>query len=348
MKRPTQVDVARLAGVSRATVSYVVNGLADGYVSITPETRERVLQAAAELGYHPDSMAQSLRMGVSNTVGVLIPDMHNPHYWQIVRGIELEVQTHDYDVLLMSTSLNPDRELHSLRSLAQRRVDGLILLLSFPEHVQEEIETLVQNRKPVVIIGRQTSHSDSVRTSYGAGGSDVMSHLLGLGHRRIGLVFGVAHPNLGADRMAAYRKGLETAGVPVDESLIQYCGTTIEEGYKAAALLLDIADPPTALVVINDLLAIGVLRAVRERGVRVPKGISVASFDDVEMAAYLNPPLTTVHVEAEEMGRTAVRLIFQRLADPALPPQAAFLPGKLMVRGSTGPVSSKRKSRKNP
>lgn len=338
MKRPTQQDVAKLAGVSRATVSYVVNGLTDGYVTITDETRERILQAIAELGYQPDATAQSLRSGTTNTVGLLIPDMHNPHYWQIAAGVESELQTQGFDVLLMSAALDPERELHSVKTLTRRRIDGLILLLTYYDRLRNELDALVRQRKPLVLIGTSASTVDIARTSYKEGAVAVMKHLLELGHRRIGLVYGVGavYPEQGTDRLVAYRQGLQSVGLTTDDSLILYCGTTIDEGYKAGLSLLDHPVPPTAIIVINDMLAMGVMRAVSERGLRIPDDLSVASFDDIEMAAYLNPPLTTVHIDAEELGRAATRLIFRRINDPDLPPQEIFVPGHLIIRGTTG------------
>lgn len=344
MKRPTQIDVARLAGVSRATVSYVLNGLTDGPISITEETRRRVLKAIDELGYQPDAMAQSLRSGTTNTIGLLLPDMHNPHYWQIASGVEQEAQSEGYDLLLNSTSLDPDRELHSLRALSRRRIDGLILLLTFAEGVNDEIEQLVERRKPLVMMNGGLANIpgiDVAATSYYPGAMELMNYLLSLGHQRIGFIFGVAHDKMGLDRLSAYQEALQSADLPYDENLIEACGTTLEEGYLAAGRLLDRSPHPTALVVINDLLAIGALRAVAERGLRVPQDISIASFDDIDLASYVNPPLTTVRMDAEELGRMSARLVFTRLVNPKLAPQKIHIPSRLVIRSSTGPVSKR-------
>jgi len=343
MKRPTQVDVAKLAGVSRATVSYVLNDVADSYVAITEETRQRVLKAAAELGYQPDAMAQSLRSGMTNTIGLLIPDMHNPHYWQIAYGVEQEVRSKGFDVMLMSASLNPDYELHSVQTLARRRIDGLILLLTFFDHVQSEVDRLVQQRKPLVLIGTSASKIDMARTSFKEGAVEAMKHLLQLGHRRIGLVYGIGgvgvpYPDQGNDRLVAYRQGLQSVGLTTDESLIQYCGTTLNEGYKAATNLLKREIPPTAIIVINDMLAIGVMRAIYDYHLRIPEDVSIVSFDDIDVAAYVQPPLTTVHVDGEALGRAASQLIFRRLENPTLPPQEIFISSQLVIRGTTGPA----------
>jgi LacI family transcriptional regulator len=338
MKRPTQADVARLAGVSRATVSYVISGRAKDDISITEETRQRVLQAIERLGYQPDASAQSLRRGSTRTIGLLIPDLHNPHYWQIVRGVEEEVASQGYDLLFNSTSLNPERERECVRALLRRRIDGLILLLTYPTTLLEEARALIRPRSPLVLLGSAAQDMDTVLPSHGQGATQLMAHLLELGHRRIGLVLGVATPELGADRLAAYQSALHDHGLPVDETLIERCGSALDDGYQASWRLLQRQPRPTAIVVINDLLAIGALRAAADLGLRVPAEVSVASFDDIEVAAYLCPPLTTVRVNAEEMGTTAARLLFARLHDPERPPQHIRLPAQLVVRGSTGPA----------
>lgn len=335
-KRPTQHDVARLAGVSRATVSYVINGLADSAETITEETRQRVLKAVDELGYQPDAMAQSLRSGISRTVGLLIPDLHNPHYWQIISGVDQEVRSAGYDLLMINTALDPSRELHSIRALSQRRIDGLILLLTFPGQVSDTIRQLAQHDRPLILINGSMPGMNVVSTSYSTGATELMSYLLASGHCRIGLIYGVAHPDLGIDRLNAYRHCLQNAGIDSGDQLVEPCGTTLEDGYAAAHRLLDRVPAPTAIIAINDLLAIGALRAALERGLRVPNDLSVASFDDIDVAAYLNPPLTTVRIDAEQIGRSAAQQMFARLQTPDLPPQTLHLSGRLIIRASTG------------
>jgi LacI family transcriptional regulator len=338
MKRPTQSDVARLAGVSRATVSYVISGHANGAIALTEETRRRVLQAAEQLGYQPHAAAQSLRAGATHTIGMLIPDMRNPHYWQIVCGVEEVARAHGYDLLLSHAALNPDRELESVNALLRGRVDGLALILTFPDRLTEEAKLLAQRRSPVVLFSEGIAGLDMVLPGHGEGAVEMMAHLLALGHRRIGLVYGVAIPELARDRLGAYRRALQEAGLPLSEELIEYCGPTLADGYKAAARLLDRPPRPTALLAVNDLLAVGVLRLLADRGLRVPEDVSVAGFDDIDVASYLVPPLTTVRVNAEEVGRTAGRLIFERMNDPERPLQSIRIPAELVKRTSTGPA----------
>ena len=189
-----------------------------------------------------------------------------------------------------------------------------------------------------MLLGKDIDGLDSVEITYYEGGCQVMRHLLELGHQRIGFIHGVAHPSQGLTRLKAYREMLNRAGLPIDEDLIQHCSTTLEAGYQAASRLLDLHPGPTAILAINDLLAMGTLRAIYNRGLQVPEDISIASFDDIEFAEYTNPPLTTVQVYAEEIGRTTARLLLMRLQNPELPPQHIRMPTSLIVRNSTGSV----------
>lgn len=342
MKRPTQADVAKLAGVSRAVVSYVLNDRTEGRIAITPETRRRVLAAIGQLGYQPDAAAQSLRLGRTHSVGVLIPDAHNPHYWQIVQGVESEAQARGYDLFLSSTSLDPDRELAAVRALMRGRIDGLILILTYRGLLDPELQMLAHTRNPLVLVGASPGSEcrcDMVTPGLASGAPEMMRYLIGLGHRRIGFIFGVAAPELGADRLDAYRRELAAAGEPVDESLIVRCGPRLEDGYRTALRLLDRNPRPTALLAINDYLAFGVLRACAERGLRVPEDISVAGFDDIESSSYLVPALTTVRTNAEEIGRSAMRLLLERMQQPDETCRQMYVPAELAVRGSTGPVA---------
>jgi LacI family transcriptional regulator len=322
-------------------VSYVLSGRTGGSISVADETRSRVLQAAGQLGYEPNSTAQSLRLRANKTIGLLVPDTGNPYYWQLLQGAEAEAQACGYDILLVNTALDPHREREAVRAVLRRRVDGLLIILAFRDQVIEEVRNIVGRRNAVVLIGEAATidnRLDSVRSDHAGGALQMMAHLLALGHRHIGFVFGVAGPPLGQERLLAYRQSLQDAGVMDDASLVEHCGVTLEDGYRAAHRLLDRAPRPTAILVINDLLAIGVLRAINERGLRIPDEISVAGFDDIAMTRYLSPPLTTVRVHAEEVGRTAMRLCFERMRDPERPLQSVCVPAELVRRGSTGPV----------
>jgi LacI family transcriptional regulator len=336
-KRPTQVDVARLAGVSRATVSYIVNGVTDDRVSITPETRQRVLDAVRELDYQPDATAQSLRLGKTHTIGLLIPDMRNPHLWQVARGAEQQTQAKGYDLLLASTALDAERESTMMNALSRRRIDGLILMLTHSTLLNREFDRLAKKRMPMVVMGEYVPLLDMVQHGYDQAALTVMRHLIDLGHRRIGLVYGVDSQQHGTERLEAYQQALIASGIPINPHFVIKCGGKIEEGYQAAQQLLLCRPRPTAIIVINDLLAIATLRAIADCGLSVPRDVSIISYDDIDFASYLTPALTTVHGNAEEMGRAAVRLIFERIRDPSRPPQRIAIASQLIVRETTGP-----------
>ncbi|MBX3010395.1 MAG: LacI family DNA-binding transcriptional regulator [Caldilineaceae bacterium] len=347
-KRPTQADVARLAGVSRATVSYVVNGVDTGRVTLTAETRQRVLAAIQQLGYQPDARAQALRSGgIAKTIGLLLPDLHNPYYWKVAAGVEREAQQAGFDLALYSTALNAEREAHTLQALLQRRIDGLILHLTFPQSARTLLEAFTQRGNPVVILHEllpdfqaALAKLDTVvlKPSYRESAHQLMHHLFSLGHRRIGFLYGVATPAIDSGRLLAYQEALQAMGIAVEDRLIARCGITLADGYQATQRLLQQQPRPTAIVAINDLLAIGALRAIVECGLRVPTDVSLTGFDDIEMAAYLNPPLTTVQYDAIAVGRAAVKLILQRLDEPMRPVQVCYLPTRLLIRQSTGPA----------
>lgn len=343
-KRPTQNDVARLAGVSRGTVSFVVNGLADGKVAISPETRARVWQAVEELGYVPDAGAQALRSGSTQTIGLIMPDLRNPHFWENAEGVEQEAHAAGYRLLLSSMELNAQYGADIFQDLAGRRIDALILmgeLIDQSTTAQAVLARSLKRRLPIVEINNSpmVGHPvDSVVANYREAATAVMGHLLQLGHRRVALVYGVALPEMGLDRLEPYQECLRTAGLPSDPALIVHCGPRIEDGYQAAVQLLSQEARPTAIVAINDLLAIGVLRAAADCGLHVPGDLSVVGFDDIEMARYLAPQLTTASRDAVRMGREAARLALDRLHNPELPRQMVEIPSQLVIRQSTGPA----------
>jgi LacI family transcriptional regulator len=338
VKRPTQVDVARLAGVSRATVSYVLNDQTDQRIPISADTRQRVLDAIAELGYEIDARAQSLRSGETKTLGVLVPLYENPYFWQILYGISTEAEAAGYSLLLSHNPLTPEQERLSLRELAQHRMDGLILLISFKLLPLPILKQLRKTTSPIVEITATGSEFDHVLSGYAAGTEALMSHLFELGHRRIGFVYGVVHVSQGYDRLLTYRKVLKDAGLPDDDHFVQHCGPTLEDGYQAALHLLSQPERPTALLVINDLLGVGVLRAAADLGLRVPDDLSVASFDDIPFASYTVPRLTTVTIYPEQNGRDAVRLLLKRLREPDRPQEVITSGWQLILRESTGPA----------
>ena len=340
MKRPTQATVARHAGVSAATVSYVLNGTNNGRVQISEETRQRVLAAVEELGYEPDARAQALASGSTKTVAVLIPDLRNPHFGEYATGIEEAAREAGYHILLSSSTLNDEYALDILKVLARRQVDGLIVSSSFileSEEARATLADILTRGLPVVGLGENYG-VDTVSAPYDAATKEAITYLLSLGHRRLGLVYGTGGHELGLDRLQPFQDGLQAGGISFDSDLIVECGPTIKDGYQAATRLLELASRPTAIIAINDLLAIGTIRAAVDLGLHVPNDLSVMSYDDIPMADYLVPRLTTVTKDALNLGRKAFEVLLARLQNPDLPQQHVHCPVRLIIRESTGAV----------
>lgn len=329
-------DVARQAGVSKTTVSFVLNS--SDTPNIPDETRQRILDAVEELGYELDARAQALRSGNTKTIALIIPDLRNPHFCEYATGIEEAARASGYHLLLSSTTLNDEYAVEIFKDLARRRFDGLILASSFILDSDEARATLMQIQKrglPVVELSENYG-VDSVFSDYFEATKEVMSYLLSLGHRRIGLIYGVGGHELGQDRLQPYQEALKTAGIPAEASLIAECGPTIEDGYQAAIKLLRLPSRPTAIIAINDLLAISAVRAAADAGLHLPTDLSLVGYDDIPMANYITPRLTTVTKNALTLGKKAFEVLLTRIQNPDLPRQRIHNPAKLILRESTG------------
>ncbi len=320
--------------MSRATVSFVLNERSRTRVPISEETRQKVMEAARQLGYQPNVLAQSLKAGSSQAIGFLIPALHNPHYWDVLDGAEEEITARGYHLILVVSNLNPEREQQALHSLLRRRLDGMILMPTFMDMFPEELKAARERSIPVVFT-TPAEGMDWVFPNMRSGAEQLMDHLLGLGHRRIGFINGVARPNLAQTRLDIYLEKIKTSGLAECAELIRCCGHHVEDGYQEARALLDLPNPPTAIWAINDLLATGALRAIHERGLRMPEEVALAGFDNIAFAQQLYPPLTTVQMPARELGGRAAEILFERMENPDLPPMQEMLPTRLIVRQST-------------
>ncbi len=335
MKRPTQKDVAQKAGVSRSTVSYVLNDQTELKIPISDETRQRVMDVIAELGYEPDARAQSLRSGDTNIVGVIIPAIQNPFFWQLLSGISAGLQENGYSLHLSHHPLDMQQEANTIRELTRQPVDGFILLAAIKYLLPRLSDYIRNSGRPIVEITAAKAEFDHVVHTYASSTRALMAHLLELGHQRIGFVYGITKEVQGFDPLLIYRDLLKATGLQTYEV---HCNESLEGAYQAAHSLLQQKDRPTALIVINDMLAIAVMRAANDLGLSIPRDLSVASFDDIPFANYTVPRLTTVSGKSEESGREAVRLLLNRFAEPNLPQQVAEPEVQLIIRESTGPV----------
>jgi LacI family transcriptional regulator len=344
MKRPSQLDVAKAAGVSRTTVSFVLNGVSNGNVSISDETRKRVLSAIETLGYVPDARARSLRSGNTKTLGLIIPDIRNPHFWETAEGVEQEARDAGYHLLLSNIAFKFKYATDIFNDLLHRRIDGLIIMGSFTFAAEEaniSLSEFFKRHLPIVEICDHYSvhyQVDRVSADYHTATNEAMSYLLSMNHQHIAMLYGVAMPELAMDRLKPYEESLKLAGLPVDRDMIIQCGPTIEDGYQATLKFLALSQRPSAIIAINDLLAIGALRAIIDSGLRVPADISLLGYDDIPLAKYIVPRLTTVSKNISSMGRTAVKLLLARLEEPDRAYQSERRPAQLIIRESTGPA----------
>jgi LacI family transcriptional regulator len=330
MPRPpkgvTIADVAARAGVSLSTVSRALNG----NPTVDPALVERVRDAAAALEYTASPVARSLVLGRTQTVAVIVPDLGNPTFQSILRGLSRAAKADDYHVLVADSAESVDEE-RVLAGATRRRTDGVILCA--PRMPQEELDTLVGGLRPVVLVNRTSGEVPAVRADYGSALSAELEHLHGLGHRRIVYLAGVERSVANAARLeaiaefAAGHPGTDIAEIP--------CGVDFESGAAAAPAVLDSA--ATAALAFNDLVAMGLLSAVQAMGRRVPDDLSIVGFDDIPFARYTTPPLTTAAVPAEELGAQAWTRMRELLrgAEPQHP--LSLLP-ELTVRGTTGPA----------
>jgi LacI family transcriptional regulator len=327
-------EVAESAGVSYATVSHVINNTR----LVSQETRNRVLAAMESLNYRPNALARSLRQGKTNTLGLVLPDSANPFFAEISRSIEDEAFKKGYSVFLCNTELDTQRELFYVDVLSKKQVDGIIFVAAGDQ--ADSLEFLVGRNMPVVMVDRNVPNVeiDAVLTDNQLGGYLATRHLLELGHRRIACISGPSSITPSAERMIGYRKALEEAGVGYDERLILRGDYHAQSGMEITHSILKMNPRPTAIFALNDLMALGALRAAAEAGCSVPGDLAVVGYDDLEIARFANPPLTTIAQPKKEIGVRAIELLVDRISQKGRPPSRLVLPPELIVRRSTQPV----------
>ncbi|MDR7481977.1 MAG: LacI family DNA-binding transcriptional regulator [Armatimonadota bacterium] len=327
-------DVARRAGVSPATVSRVLNN--SGH-PVSPRARARVERTARTLGYVPNRLARSLLTRETAAIGLLVPDVSNPYYAVVLRGIEDAASQAGRAVILCNTDRRQDKQQVYLRTLLERRVDGLIVAGGT---VTAADLRLVRGLVPMVAIGRHQVPLPTVRVDNVAAGETAARHLLALGHRRIACLAGPAASRTVRDRTTGVARALRAAGVALADQDVVATDFTGPGGYAAARRLLQRASPPSALIAFSDQVAIGALRALHDLGVAVPARVSVVAFDDTPLAAFVIPSLTAISVPMYDLGRRAAALLLALLAGQ--PAASVVLPTQLHVRESTGPAPGHR------
>ena len=334
-KRPTISDVAQLAGVHRSTAARALSPAASGMLK--PETVVRVTKAAERLGYATNTLARGLRTSRSQTIGVLLPDLTNPLFPPIVRGIEDALLPRGYTALVASTDNDAERERVYFQALLGRQVDGFIIATARDQ--DPVLDEAVRRGIAVVLVNRTNTARDFplVTGDDREGVRAAVRHLVELGHRRIAHLTGPDGVSSATTRRAAFREAIADHGLPAADAPVLSCAAFTEDaGRVGAEALLARSPRPTAIFAANDLIALGVLRATAARGLRCPQDISVIGFNDMRFADAFSPPLTTVHVPHQLMGAEAGGLILEQLNRTGPVGKSILLPVTLTVRGSTG------------
>ncbi len=342
--RVTIHDVAKQAGVSASTVSLVLNGKSD---RMRPDTFERVMKAVADLGYSTNQMARALKTGFVPTIGLVVPTVANPFWGEFARCVEHAARGKNYQVLLCNAERVPEREQGYVESMLERGIRGVILGSS-PLSLKH-LSRVMKRGLQVVAFDRLADESegvkmDSVRVDNALGAKLAVSHLLELGHRRIGFVSGSVISASRRDRLDGYRATLQAAGIEPVKELIWMENVNASEGEEeatdigraAARALLKLPNPPTAFFAINDMTAVGVYAGARELGRRVPEDVSVVGFDDIHLCRIMHPPLSTVRQPLDQLMKSAVDLLIGRMEgkNQDVPANVTLQP-ELVLRGST-------------
>ncbi|MFI9805363.1 LacI family DNA-binding transcriptional regulator [Streptomyces sp. NPDC052301] len=371
---PTMADVARSAGVSVATVSHVLNGTRP----VSPHTRQAVRDAIDALGYTPNTLARSLVTSRTRSIGLAVSAISNPYFTEILQGVEAAALEAGYSLLIADPHDDPGHERKVVQLLHERRVDGMVVTPSATP--RELIGYLRRHAVPTVFLDRLidtgtwdgNAPDDAARAGGAAGAGPatgvpcfdqvcaesaeptarLVTHLAGLGHRRIGLVAGLPGLSTTTERISGYRDGLAAAGLTHDERLLVSGNSESAGAEQATAALLDLPDPPTALVTANNAMTIGALRALRRRGLAVPDDIALCCFDDFAWADLFSPRLTAVAQPSRELGAQAVRILLERLAEPDRPARTVRLPCTFVHRSSCGcpeePTTAEAAGRTDP
>jgi LacI family transcriptional regulator len=326
--RVTIADVAREAGVSSQTVSRVINNKGE----IRPETRDRVLAVIEKLDYRPSSIARSLATQRTNTIGLVVPDIANPFWSEIARGIEDTAWEHGYHVFLCNTTEQPVREKAVLALLEDKRVDGVILAGSRLD--DQQLEHALLRHPAAVAVNRAcfSSPISTVRIDTQAGAYQMMRHLISRGHRHIGFLAGPASSYSGRGHRQGYLQALREAQLPINEQAISLCQPYIDEGAIAAQQLIHDQPQLDAIYCYNDLIALGALQACADCGINIPTDIAIAGNDDILLARLVTPALTTLHVDKFQVGTQAANLLFERI--DGKPHREQVITPQLVVRAS--------------
>ena len=335
-RRPTIIDVAEEAGVSKSTVSRVI---ADGGQGVSEETKDRVLQAVQTLGYVRNAIASSMRTDRTNLIMLAIPDITNPYWPEVARGVQDVMDAEGYAVVFANSDWDENRETGYLEMARRNRLDGILI-----NPVQVSSAILQATGIPTVVLGTREEYSsfDRVGADSYAGTKIAVQHLVELGHQRIGIILGQLDTKSKDSRKRGYVDVLQGAGISVDESLITIVPFTRAGGERGFESLLEHSSPPSAIFCANDTIAIGALQAVHAMGVSVPNDLSIVGLDDIDAAVTTSPPLTTISKPKYDIGRQAATFLLEQIqASRHISPRKLQLAGELCVRGTPAPPTEK-------
>jgi LacI family transcriptional regulator len=329
---PSILEVAKLAGVSPATVSRVLHN----YPHIRDEVRAKVLEAIDKLGYEPNRVAQRLRATDSHLIGMIVTDITNPFFNTIMASIENVFFNKGFSLMMSNTASDPEKERAYLSMMDNEGVAGLVIATT-SENV-DEVTALADKGLPIVIIDRRMSNGkvDMVLSDNIAGACSAVEHLIKLGHTRIGHIGGPLRLTSGRERYQGYQQAMREAGLPIDDGWVRFGDHKHQSGYEQTLELLNSNPTLTALFIENNMMTLGALNAIHDGGRRIPDDIAIVGFDDMPWAMSLNPPLTTVAQATYDIGTRVATRLLERIEQPDLPPRTDIVPTTLIVRASCG------------
>jgi len=335
----TSKDVAELAGVHPSTVSRVIHN----DPRISSKTKEKVFLIIKKIGYKPNAVARGLKTKRTNTLGILIPDITNPFFAEIARGVEDAASKNGFNVVLCNTDDRLRKERTYLEILREKRVDGLILGTA---HIKDRsILELEKEKFPYILISRNTESLDKncIIIDDIAGGIMAAEYLIKLGHQRIAHITGPLRTRSALDRLKGYQIALAKFGINYQEELLKEGDFRIEGGYRAMKRLLKLKDPPSAIFAANDLLALGAMQVIQKEGYNIPEDFSIIGFNDIALSSFVYPPLTTIRQPMLEMGRLAVKILLKIINNQEEIQRRIILSPKLVIRKSCTRFKSKKR-----
>lgn len=333
----TLKDISRASGLAVSTVSDILRNSSHSWAS--EKTRKHVFDVARQTGYRCNRLARGLVLRKTECLAVIIPDQRNPAYTDVIHGIVMEAEQRDHEVFLCSTEDRLDREMEYLERLADRRCDGIILMPVHGTLDRKVVDLLAREKIPWIDVGPPVPDisGDYLFAHFDQGTRLIAQHLLRLGRKKIVFLAAGVTREVTKPWTDGFQKALTEAGVNAGPETIRYCGSGMQDAYKTVKeIFAGLGGVPDALVCVNDISAIAACRAIEDSGRSIPRDVAVVGSDDIDMAAFLHVPLTTVRYDVPEIGRQAVQMLLERIQNPTLPPRQVGVPPTLVIRQSCG------------